>query len=348
MGIHLTDAQWATLRVKIALLLFGSLCGLLLAGIGAEVYHFVFRAPVLEWHDPNTVFDRLLAWRPVANRHVQHSWGTISANAHGYRSPPLDLDRRQVVLLGDSVAWGYGVGDADTLGYILDPSLKPHGVQLSNLAVSGYGLDQYLLRLEENLPLLSERLAGIVLIICAQNDYQNTTRNSIFGKRKMLFRQRGNDLELTDWPISRYSLRNVLSDSFLLSRASEASETFRNATHLIAGDIELAEPEANQVVMSLLKKIMAVAEERHVPIAVILSPDREDFPSVRSRYMNFQRVLDEARIPYVDYRGVIERRGYDVRSIYHDRLHYTPEGNRYLANTVMERLGELRILPHAE
>jgi lysophospholipase L1-like esterase len=258
----------------------------------------------------------------------------------------LDLGRKQVVLLGDSVAWGYGVGDADTLSYILEPGLKPHGVQLSNLAVSGYGFDQYLLRLQENLPLLSKQLAGIVLIICAQNDYQNTIRNSIFGKRKMLFRQRGADIQLTDWPVSRYSLRNLLSDSFIITKASDASESFRNAIHSIAGDIELTEPEAKIVVLSVLRKIIEVARDLRVPMTIILSPDRLDFPEPRSRYVNFQNVLDEAGISYIDYRRVIQEKGFNVSGIYHDRLHYTPEGNRYLADVVRERLSEAGVIPH--
>ncbi len=347
MGTDLAVAQSLPLRVKLGLLLFGSLFGLSLAAISAEVYHFLLRAPVLEWHDPNTVFDPTLAWRPVANRRVEHPWGTISANAEGFRSPPLDLNRKQVVLLGDSVAWGYGVGDADTLSYILEPTLQPYGVQLSNLAVSGYGFDQYLLRLQENLPLLSKQLAGIVLIICAQNDYQNTTRNSIFGKRKMLFRQRGNDIELTDWQISRYSFRNLLSDSFIISKGSEASEHFRNAIHAIAGDVELEEPEAKFVVVAVLRRILQIAREHGVPMTIILSPDRTDFPDPRSRFENFQRVLEEAEIPYLDYRAVIQAKGYNVPGIYHDRLHYTPEGNRYLANVVREKLSDVGIVPHA-
>ncbi|MEY4668446.1 MAG: hypothetical protein RL518_1145 [Pseudomonadota bacterium] len=346
MGTDLASAEPVPLRVKLGLLLFGSLSGIVLAIFAVEAYHFFYRAPVLEWHDPNTVFDPNLAWRPVAHRRVEHSWGTISANAEGYRAPPLDLGRKQVVLLGDSVAWGYGVGDADTLSYILEPGLKPHGVQLSNLAVSGYGFDQYLLRLQENLPLLSKQLAGIVLIICAQNDYQNTIRNSIFGKRKMLFRQRGADIQLTDWPVSRYSLRNLLSDSFIITKASDASESFRNAIHSIAGDIELTEPEAKIVVLSVLRKIIEVARDLRVPMTIILSPDRLDFPEPRSRYVNFQNVLDEAGISYIDYRRVIQEKGFNVSGIYHDRLHYTPEGNRYLADVVRERLSEAGVIPH--
>jgi hypothetical protein len=250
--------------------------------------------------------------------------------------------------MGDSVAWGYGVGDADTLSYILEPTLKPIGIQLSNLAVSGYGFDQYLLRLQENLPLLSKQIAGIVLVICAQNDFQNTTRNSIFGKRKMLFRQRGDDIQLTDWPISRYSLRNLLTDSFVISKASEANGTFRNVMHKIAGDVELEEPEATSVVLFLLRKIIAIADTHRVPILILLSPDREDLPSAHGRYRNFQHILEEARIPYLDYRSVIVRKGYDVATIYHDRLHYTPEGNRYLANVITEVFREVGIIKPTE
>jgi hypothetical protein len=117
--------------------------------------------------------------------------------------------------------------------------------------------------------------------------------------------------------------------------------------HFIAGDIELEEPEAKFVVVSVLREIMQMAHELRVPLTILLSPDRNDFPEPRSRYQNFQRVLDEAEIPYLDYRAVILAKGYNVPGIYHDRLHYTPEGNRYLANVVREKLSKAGIVPHA-
>lgn len=93
--------------------------------------------------------DSVLGWShlPGASAHIQD--GTLDyrvhINTHGFRDPEREYakpDRvRRILILGDSVAWGWGVSDGERFSDLLEERLGEH-VQVINLAVPGYGTDQ--------------------------------------------------------------------------------------------------------------------------------------------------------------------------------------------------------------
>lgn len=321
------------------LICFGVTCGIAASVVAAELYyHFLIR-PKLEWHDPNTAFDSQLGWRPVAGRAISHSWGPISANDDGFRSSPVDQNRKQILLLGDSVAWGFGVGDPNSLGYLLEDRLKPRNLQLTNLAVSGYGIDQSYLRLTECFSKFSNRVGAIILVICSKNDFNDTTSNFTSGKRKMLYRINDASLELTNHPISRFNRRNLLSDSFVISSLSTAFPSFGRLVGWIAGDTRLDRAEGRLVIIRLLRMMRQEAANRGAPFIVVLSPDEErDFPTAGERYQIFRSLLDEARIPFIDYQRFLADQKVSLREIYFDRWHYNSRGNGILGERLLSEL----------
>jgi lysophospholipase L1-like esterase len=78
---------------------------------------------------------------------------TVTHNSHGNRGPEVAFAKppgvRRVVVMGDSQAWGYGVGDDETIPAQLSRLLNPGGGppwQVLNLGVGGYGTDQAFLK----------------------------------------------------------------------------------------------------------------------------------------------------------------------------------------------------------
>ncbi len=61
----------------------------------------------------------------------------VTTNALGFRSPEPVAGKPIVALLGDSIAFGYGVADSETLGARLQAELRD-GYQVLNAAVPGY------------------------------------------------------------------------------------------------------------------------------------------------------------------------------------------------------------------
>lgn len=70
---------------------------------------------------------------------------TIDTNNHGFRGPDWDLSaqRKNVVILGDSFAMGWGVQWEQTMGEFLEKELQKIDptYQVINLAISGYDLE---------------------------------------------------------------------------------------------------------------------------------------------------------------------------------------------------------------
>jgi hypothetical protein len=97
--------------------------------------------------------------------------GRVSLNERGYRGRELPLpktgDRTRVVVLGDSIAFGFGVSDEETFPHLLD--VRDNGMEAGNRAVPGYGPGQALLVLENDV--LGQDPDVVVLAICLRNDF---------------------------------------------------------------------------------------------------------------------------------------------------------------------------------
>lgn len=115
-------------------------------------------------------YSERLGWEPRPGARFVVDGAPTTINTHGYRGDARPREpgagRERVVLVGDSVAFGYGVADDHTFAHLLDPARERF--ETVNLAVPGYGVDQSLLRYE---------LSGsrwhphvVVLNLCVDND----------------------------------------------------------------------------------------------------------------------------------------------------------------------------------
>jgi hypothetical protein len=117
------------------------------------------------------VYSEAYGWalRP-SSRYTGRGGETITVNERGYRgaahadTPAPGATR--VVMLGDSITFGTGVGDTETFSHLLDA--KPR-LEVLNLGVDGYGTDQELIRLEREG--LAYRPRVVILNFCVRNDY---------------------------------------------------------------------------------------------------------------------------------------------------------------------------------
>ena len=71
---------------------------------------------------------------------------TVDTNAHGFRGPDWDLsaNRKNIVILGDSFAFGWGVQWEQTVGEIIEKQLqkKDPAYQVINLAMPAWDIDK--------------------------------------------------------------------------------------------------------------------------------------------------------------------------------------------------------------
>ena len=118
---------------------------------------------------PLHTYSEVYGWEPRKGLREVSGGKATTLNASGYRGPELGRakDRRRVIVLGDSIAFGLEVGDDETFEQVL-ASRRPD-LEVANLAVQGYDPGQELIKLErEALPLQPD---VIVLGLCLGNDF---------------------------------------------------------------------------------------------------------------------------------------------------------------------------------
>ena len=290
------------------------------------------------WHDPNTRFDPTLGWHPVPDSRLVNGWGTVSTNSDGFRSSEVAPGVTSVLLLGDSVAWGYGVSDEDTLPSLLDSLLRGTQRQVSNLAVSGYGVGQYSLFLERHIGRFANP-ERVIVVIYTGNDLQETRSNVAYGKRKPLFLLEDGGLRLANRAISKYCLRNVLSKSIIARTICARFAGLASWLDAAAVDREVDEAQAKAVIVMLLNGMERLAVDRGAAFTVVLSPRRDDVTQESVEHRWFREGLRREGFEVVDLlvsMRAISEPGID--SLFLDGGHLTRAGNGALARMLCRRL----------
>ena len=302
--------------------------------VATDVYFWFGRDTDAGWHDINTRFDPELGWRTIPSRHSE-AWGGITSNSLGFRSPELLSGIPVVAVTGDSVAFGYGVSDEQTLTYHLATRFGPSDLQVQNLAVSGYGFGQQFLWLQEQLHAF-EDLRWLVLVIYTGNDLQDTGSNARWGKSKPLFALEDGALTLKHTPISKYSVQNLLSLSYFATGLGKLPAG-RAILDAVAGKVVLPVDESKHVAAALLEKIEELALRRGAQFAVALTPWLGDFERKTSDLAWFQHFLRSRDIPSVDLYATTLKKGWKPEDMYLDATHLTDLGNRRLADAIYEQ-----------
>lgn len=140
--------------IKISLIVFGLMLGLLLAEVCVRVFFPHARDHVI----PGGLFaiDDELGWTLVADKERRHRTRYFDVlyamNAFGFRDIPRDLTKTErqyrILLYGDSQIFGWGVESEQRFSNRLEA--QHSSLEILNLAVPGYGLDQQILAYEKN------------------------------------------------------------------------------------------------------------------------------------------------------------------------------------------------------
>jgi len=136
-------------------------------------------------------YDELIGWagRPYAHGIMDHHWENfkfeVKNNSWGLRNlREPQSNQKAIVIIGDSIAWGYGVNDAQTISEKLG-MLVPD--QIITLAQSGYGADQQFLSLIKYQQRFRDEgieIKNIIMITYSGNDSQEILCKMTYGFSK--------------------------------------------------------------------------------------------------------------------------------------------------------------------
>ncbi|MEM1203308.1 MAG: SGNH/GDSL hydrolase family protein [Acidobacteriota bacterium] len=258
----------------------------------------------------------------------------IRISAEGLRSdrdfgpaPPTGM--RRWLVLGDSFTFGHGVDVAAGWTSRLD-ALAP-GAEVVNLAVTGYGTDQQLLRFEDRGPILGAD--AVVLGLFVGNVFRNGRSDQI-GYGKPRFWDTGAGLEILNLPLPSHRLPPELPSGsrlgWLLSRRGGDA-----LAHLGRGD-------AWPLTGKILERLRDGAADLGAPLFVVILPkDQVLYGGPHQRWLHGRAVaatrdlLTSVDVPYLDLTEALDgAKGSGERLYFPLDGHWTPAGHGVAAEAV--------------
>jgi hypothetical protein len=300
------------------------------------------------------VYSEHYGWVPKSGFQLRLARGPeTTINSQGYRGREYPHARTpgriRVLMLGDSLAFGYGVGDEETSSRQLE-RMEP-GLEVVNLSVQGYGTDQALLRFEREGLLFHPHAA--VLNFCLANDFRdNAATRAIYDDSypKPYFTLDQGRLVLHEEQLELSPVRRL--GLFLHQRSILFNELQRTvATRPTRSeDAPAAEhPPDRELTLALLRRFGEIARANEVRLIVAIYPTLREFikPSRRP-----QVILDAAGLDDVlraDLRPLLEARGVNPRT-YGDyaldgSFHANARGHHLVAELIADLLRQSGVLP---
>jgi hypothetical protein len=269
-------------------------------------------------------YDAELGWAPAPNSdsvasnvrsvHVHH-------NSLGLRDSEFSRDGKPTILfLGDSFVWGLDAEADERFTELLKPRVA--GYKILSAGVSGYGTDQEYLLLKRLWAKIQP--AVVVLIFCTQNDrLDNSTNIRYEGYQKPYFETAADgSLVLKNVPVPKARLQYIKEDWWVrnlwLGRLVTASYV-----GVVYPLVTVPDPTER-----LVDKMREFVEANGAKFMV----------GLQYRDEQLIRHLEAGKIPFVSFDGADYYRGEGAGA------HWTPDGQKFVADRVMKLLSENNIV----
>ncbi|MCP4902372.1 MAG: hypothetical protein GY906_35845 [bacterium] len=281
-----------------------------------------------------TFFDAELGWsRPPRNR------------VHDLNATATPSRRPDVVIVGDSVAFGHGVKPEEGMVHQARLLLEPNGISILNAAVSGYGVDQSYLYVKRHVDSW-QSLRAVVVVLFSGNDFTDTASNIRYGKSKPQFRFVENELQLSQATIRRHSLRNTLSASKLIFASQALIPPFHDFLDDLSGKHVSSDDETKKVIESLLAELSVELDSRGTDLLLLLVPGKGDIENSSPTLLWFQVAIQRYGDHSVDLLPFLQETSVGADDLYlaNDSWHLSVRGNaiagEILARTIHTHLSQ--------
>jgi hypothetical protein len=268
----------------------------------------------------------------------------IRTNSSGFRDDEESMRDPQVVFLGDSFGFGWGVQDDETCASVFE---EITGILSLNLAITGTGTIQQYLLLKRFAEPLGLRGKTVVFLFFA-NDFSGNA-SPIEGLFPT-FRKKGRELSITPttevafetWlaPAPYRTLRTLGKYSYTLehlvsflvrAERRERMEFWRKNYPL---DRSMGEPIPEfESFEYILKWIRTFGQEWDLRILMVYIPEVEFYErgDHEDVYPVFEEFTSQLGFATLDLRAIVDREDYYLRD-----LHWAPSGHRKAAQAIAE------------
>ena len=283
--------------------------------------------------------------------------GRVTLNSRGYRGREAwNADRRastRVVVLGDSVAFGYGVSDEQAFPYLLDT--RDNGLEVVSLAVAGYGPGQELLVVKREVPELKPDI--VVLAVCLRNDFVDAVLpvalyDGVTPRPR--FRLEGDTLVLDETAMPHSflgrSLRQLTDSSHLFNRLlmllphgePEDPHDWRYRKQEVLKDSDYA----FRLTLALVLEMESLCRQGGSRLLVASFPSGLSYDRKNELPARFLRALDERGVWTLDMSSRFRELGLPPAQMALDRTgHLSPNGHSRTCEILEREIESRRHLP---
>jgi lysophospholipase L1-like esterase len=279
--------------------------------------------------------DSELFWAPRPGFRGKFQGRPVAINALGLRGPevlvPKPSGRRRIACFGDSITFGYGVGDDETYAFLLGQRLAPDGVDVVNAGVTGYTSHQVVRLLRRVGPALQLDVATFCV------GWNDASRRPVDDRTYARRIAAAMALEGLARHLHIYRAMQGIYTRWVARRAEREWDDPPRAVR-----VPLDQYREN------LRALVADCRARNVRPVFLELPRRRraaepptDSPPDRA----LREVARQLGVPYIglDELGVESARSANDR-YFMDTLHLSPEGHRHLAERLSRELRARGIL----
>ncbi len=312
----------------------------------------------------NTEYDADLGWGAKKSFAAPNMYGpgvALHTNARGFRGREAVEDavpegNRRVVCSGDSFTLGHGVGDTETWCAFLSTG----DLQTVNMGQVGYGIDQaYLWYLRDGRPLAHH----VHILAFVTDDFRRMALDRFTGYGKPVLSLKGDSIGVIGVPVPRRDGPRAARFKRVV-QSLRFSEFLRRLTNADAMGTDtrvarLTNAEIREVTARLVADLARVNASKGSRFVLVYLPIERDFVNEAARPWRDQMraVADSLGVPLVDLIPELRKRAQqDVTTLFiqpkgalpPDGMgHFTPDGHRWVAQHIRERLDSLGALSSA-
>jgi lysophospholipase L1-like esterase len=274
-------------------------------------------------------------------------WAPSGKGRVGQRLDVIDPARDHLLLIGDSIIYGHGVGEAEHVGRRLGERMPRW--QVLNGAVSGYSIDQYYLYLKRIIDEVKPK--AIVVGVFTGNDFQVTGREFSWGTSKPLYTVQAGELVRSN---EGASCIDDLSHSLLFRTLWRSRDVAMGTINALCAPRELRRGELEAVLARFFVGIDELGQRYGVKPLYALLPVRDEYNLFdrerflySGKYRDLRRLLVLGKHDFYEPLPAIARAASSDPEAYYleDHAHFTAKGHELLAKELAAQLAKRGIAP---
>jgi hypothetical protein len=306
----------------------------------------------LSWDDMTGVYrhSEVYGWEPRPRFAAEIEGARVTINRLGYRGREHAFEktsrRTRVVLLGDSLTFGFRTGDEATFASLLDAD----ALEVVNLGVEGYGTDQELIKLEREGVRYHPDV--VVLNVCVDNDLvDNWTSENLFhlGYPRPYFRVENGQLVHHDelvrlsaaGRLAVFLREHSLLYRWVAERSGATQGLLRSDWRRLARQAMRDPAPLLDLAYRLIRRMDAVSRDAGARLVVLLHPNRRAFEGREPMLEAILRAPELAGIRVVSLRREYLRARESSDLLLDDSGHLNGEGHRAAAAAIRRVLKNL-------